>query len=189
MKLIAIAGNATAGKDTLCRIIMEELEELGQRCKRSAFADTLKDELDGFLKESTGISAWTDDPAQKKWIRPVLAFWGTEFRRGHDPEYWIKKVESGLDPSAVNIVTDLRFKNELSWAKGHGATVVFLHRQVKNGVLVPPANEYERDQNGFLEESADLVATWQTYKDGPEGDSHRRSFVRRNILPLLTLEG
>lgn len=51
--------------------------------------------------------------------RQIMQWWGTEYRRTHDPEYWISMLESRIqqlistgEQSRI-VVTDVRFENEV----------------------------------------------------------------------------
>lgn len=66
------------------------------------------------LKSSTPpSSAWVKTPG----VRAVLQFWGTEIRRGQDPDYWTKAMIRELAPTLADghpvLITDCRFPNEL----------------------------------------------------------------------------
>lgn len=65
-------------------------------------------------------------------VRRILQWWGTEYRRAQDPDYWTKawgrKVE-GLDLARLHVlVDDVRFMNELQVIKEHGGLVVKVER-------------------------------------------------------------
>ncbi len=65
-------------------------------------------------------------------VRRILQWWGTEYRRAQDPDYWTKawgrKVE-GLDLAKMHVlVDDVRFINELQVIKEHGGLVVKIER-------------------------------------------------------------
>jgi len=65
-------------------------------------------------------------------VRRILQWWGTEYRRDQDPEYWTKawarKVES-YDLTRVHIlVDDIRFMNELEILKAEGGLIVRIIR-------------------------------------------------------------
>jgi hypothetical protein len=57
--------------------------------------------------------------------RKILQWWGTEFRRKQDPDYWIKKAaewyEYAAPARAVN--TSVRFNNEAAWIRNYGGAV------------------------------------------------------------------
>ena len=192
-KIIAIAGNATCGKDTLFRALKHELEShepwylTDGRVERIAFADALKEEVDDFLKKTIGISAWTTNPDEKKLIRKFLIFWGTEFRRGQDDMHWVNlSAEKMCDPNTIYIVTDLRYENEYDWIKEQEGTVIYLDRYInEEGTLVAPANHYEAENNKFLKANADLHLAWPTYDE--DDIQAQRAFVRKHASPYLHL--
>lgn len=138
MKLfvIGIAGKAKAGKTTLANAIREHLVFCPYDfiiCTVLSLADPLKDEC---ALATQLPRAWFDDPTYKETLRPLMQWWGTEFRRnpflGGQPSYWIDqtrnhikyveneaqriKISEGSDahvPAAVVvIVPDVRFPDE-----------------------------------------------------------------------------
>lgn len=192
-KIIAIAGNATCGKDTLFRALKHELEAEvpwylnDGHVKRIAFADALKEEVDDFLKKTIGISAWTSNPDEKKLIRKFLIFWGTEFRREQDDMHWVNiSAKKMSDPNAIYIITDLRYENEYHWIKKQEGTVIYLDRYINDGgTLVSPANHYEAENNKFLKAHADLQLAWPTYHE--DDIEAQRAFVRQHASPHFHL--
>lgn len=65
-------------------------------------------------------------------VRRILQWWGTEYRRAQDPDYWTKawadKIKS-YDLEQVHIlVDDVRFMNELKMLLGLGAMIVKIER-------------------------------------------------------------
>ena len=150
-KIIGISGNARSGKDTLGRNMVSILSDSGIKAKTFSFAHELKKSVDGFLIEQLGISAFTEDSDEKKIIRPFLVNWGTEIMRKKDSEHWIKSIEKKLSEDCVNIITDVRFENELDWVKEKDGLSVFLSREG-----ISPANSYEEENNKLLSENVDL---------------------------------
>tara|TARA_R110000796_G_scaffold164018_3_gene280959 strand:+ start:949 stop:1548 length:600 start_codon:yes stop_codon:yes gene_type:complete len=150
-KIIGISGNARSGKDTLGRNMVSILSDSGIKAKTFSFAHELKKSVDGFLLEQLGISAFTEDSDEKKIIRPFLVNWGTEIMRKKDSEHWIKSIEKKLSEDCVNIITDVRFENELDWVKEKDGLSVFLSRKG-----IAPANSYEEENNKLLSENVDL---------------------------------
>lgn len=65
--------------------------------------------------------------------RDILQWWGTEYRREQDPDYWVKrardfyreKLAAGA-PGLVNC--SVRFLNEAQWIHSEGGAVVRVHR-------------------------------------------------------------
>lgn len=57
--------------------------------------------------------------------RALLQFWGTEFRRNVNPDYWVTKVAKRLEKEKpeVALITDMRFPNEMEFIKKYGETV------------------------------------------------------------------
>jgi len=51
--------------------------------------------------------------------RLLLQWWGTEYRRAQDANYWVKRLDETLkaEKPRIALVTDLRFPNEVSWVK------------------------------------------------------------------------
>ena len=65
-------------------------------------------------------------------VRRILQWWGTEYRRAADPDYWTKAWErkvAGYNLQKVHIlVDDVRFVNELQTLKNLGARIVKIER-------------------------------------------------------------
>jgi len=161
-KIIGISGNARSGKDTLCQIIGDLLRADGFESKRLAFADEVKAELNDLCMNTLGISAFTDDTEQKNIIRPLLVFWGTEFRGAMNQTVWLDKVtEQMTDPEIVYVVSDVRFTYEADALRNMGAHMIHLER-LEDGKMIPPANEYERKNNKIISKQCDQTITWET---------------------------
>lgn len=183
-KIIAIAGNARSGKDTLGRYISEILNNHEISTSLNSFAKALKLEVDPLLKNSLGISAFTEDSNEKKLIRDFLVFWGSDFRRRLDENVWINELEKAYDKKSVLIITDLRFENELKWVRQNNGIVLFISRINDNGEMIEPANSYEEINNKILLESCDNSLTWLTTKD----ESLLKNLSHEIISPLLNKE-
>jgi hypothetical protein len=159
-KIISISGNARSGKDTLGNNFIDILRDSGIKAVKVSFADELKKSVDQFLIEKTGISAFTEDDDEKKIIRPFLVCWGTDVIRKIDNNTWINKLEENLDLDAVNIITDLRFSNELDWVKRNDGLSVLIEREG-----IEPANKYEEDNNSILKNEVDVNFTFGNFED------------------------
>ena len=76
------------------------------------------------IQDKEGMTAVT--------VRRVLQWWGTEYRRAQDPDYWTKawsrKIEQfDLEQTHV-LIDDVRFVNELNTIKVHGGLIVKIER-------------------------------------------------------------
>jgi hypothetical protein len=71
---------------------------------------------------------WID--RNKLTLRPFLQFYGTEYRRGQDDQYWLKqwvlKAKSAISVGAKVVVDDARFINEISTIRDIGGESVRL---------------------------------------------------------------
>ncbi len=126
--IIGVSGFARSGKDTFVKIAKKILKENGYTTQQKAFANELKNDIDDWLKEKYGISAWTDDAEEKKIIRPFLVAHGCGKRFQTKGKCWIDKVdekikfEMGVYGHAyinhlkhVIFISDVRFPNEADW--------------------------------------------------------------------------
>jgi dephospho-CoA kinase len=160
--IIGLTGLARCGKDTFCKYARDYLKNKGYESQRLAFADELKKDIDDFLIEKLGISAFTEVTSEKEIIRPMLTTWGTEVMRKQDDLHWVKKVETSIvenqKNNIVSIVTDIRFPNEIEYIHKIGGKVVHL-TLVGN----EPANDYEREYDPQLKNIADCFVMWRKY--------------------------
>lgn len=150
-KIIGISGSARSGKDTLGNNMVKILSDYGIKARTVSFANELKESVNKFLIEQTGISAFTEVEEEKKLIRPFLVCWGTEVMRSIDDNIWINNLKNNIHDDCVNIITDVRFENELNWIKENNGLSVFLNRQDNK-----PANALEEKNNETLSKGVDL---------------------------------
>jgi hypothetical protein len=167
IKLIGVGGYARAGKDTFVKIASKILRANGYATYKVAFADGLKNDLDPWVKEKYGISAWTDNNEEKALIRPLLVAHGCGKRNQTGGTYWIHKIDQKLtedvanlnvslkdNPSAINkvayFVSDVRFQNEAEWVHSWGGWVVHLKKysikalkEPTPGIYVSQGREYD----------------------------------------------
>lgn len=148
--VIGFGYKARRGKDTACQAI---INARGRHVviRRYAFADALRQEveqalLDRWLQEGPSgpydeqeamrlLCRWagvaydsnaacdSTYPAGKQ--RALLQWWGTEYRRTQDPDYWVKQTAERIrceDPE-VALMGDVRFFNEFEFVKANGCAV------------------------------------------------------------------
>ncbi len=124
-----------------------------------------------------------DSPGQTAvTVRRILQWWGTEYRRSEDPDYWTKawgrKVsEYDVDKMYV-LVDDVRFINELSVIKEHGGLIVKIERPGFDGA-----------NNHASETSLDDYAAWdgKILNDGTLEEFKKKAevLVARVANPIL----
>ena len=133
MKIIGVAGKKRSGKDTL----FEVLHSFDKHVYRRAFADALKEEVASIL----GVSvAFMEE--HKDQFRLGLQWYGTDFRRkmpviGYD-DYWLRAMDKWIHrferqlcqtkDSAVLVIPDVRFPNEVDYIHAKGGLVVKIER-------------------------------------------------------------
>jgi uridine kinase len=129
MLLIAISGAARAGKDTLAKTI----QALVPNTITLAFAQAVKEEADPISKARWGISAFTQNPEEKKIIRQLLIDIG-HGKRQADPFIWINKLSAKIDenlPHRNIIITDCRYENESKMIHAKGGIVIMVKRDTQ----------------------------------------------------------
>ncbi len=94
------------------------------RALRSCSAWQLFIEEHRDIQDRPGLSAVT--------VRRILQWWGTEYRRAQDPDYWTRAwghlVEQLDLTQTLVLVDDVRFMNELNVVRAHGGLIVKIER-------------------------------------------------------------
>ena len=102
-------------------------------------------------------------------VRRILQWWGTEYRRSQNPDYWTQAWEKKInqyDPDRIHIlIDDVRFINELNTIKGQGGLIVKIERPGFDGA-----------NNHASETSLDDYQEWDEVilNDGTLEDFHRK---------------
>lgn len=60
----------------------------------------------------------------------LLQWWGTDFRRGIDPDYWVKATMRRIQERGCckAVICDVRFLNEAKYIKAHGGIICKIER-------------------------------------------------------------
>lgn len=150
-KVIGLCGVARCGKDSFANFLKESKQNYF--CK-SSFAFELKKDLDSFLTDKLGISAFTEDNVEKEIIRPLLICWGTDvIREKVNKNQWIDKIEKKVlenyNKGLITIIPDVRFSNEVEWIKQNGFSI-YIHQE---GCL----------PNGYIEQETIALKTQTDY--------------------------
>ena len=135
-KIIILSGKQYSGKDTVAKILLENLTNF----KRIGLGDAIKIEY----SEKTGIP-FEEIKKNKHLYRQDLINLGNK-RRSEDKDYWIKKVIS-LDGNII--VPDVRVKRELEFFKAENAYTIRVEasREIrsKRGQLIGETDVTEVD--------------------------------------------
>lgn len=67
--------------------------------------------------------------------RQMMQWWGTEYRRREDPDYWVKSMKKKIDSYMRDgerrfVITDVRFANEAAFVRSIGGEIWQLARPV-----------------------------------------------------------
>ena len=142
-KIIILSGKQYSGKDTVAKILLENLTNF----KRIGLGDAIKIEY----SEKTGIT-FEEIEKNKHLYRQDLIDLGNK-RRSEDKDYWIKKV---ISLAGNIIVPDVRVKRELEFFKEANAITIRVEAsretRSKRGQLV--------GENDVTEVDLDLITNW-----------------------------
>lgn len=162
--LIGLRGPKRVGKDHTAQIIHNQLFPNKYLFGKLAFAKALKEEV----SKALGVPIEELDGPNKEVYRPILQWWGTEFRRNlFGPDYWINRWKEGLRrlelsafgaaAPAVIVVPDVRFRNEADAVKELGGKVVKI---VASGYpLTPDQHPSEVEMDSYTDYDAVLDNT------------------------------
>jgi hypothetical protein len=97
----------------------------------------------------------------------LLQWWGTEFRRAQDPDYWTKKLFQSI-PSNLDLalITDVRFPNELDGIKQRGGYNINVQRLTEYGT---PYYADDRPVDHPSETALDYWHYWDFRITNPHG--------------------
>lgn len=72
--------------------------------------------------------------------RTLLQWWGTDYRRAVDPDYWINKLAERLakDKPEIALITDMRFPNEMAFVQEYGDAIKVERRNPDGTLYVAP---------------------------------------------------
>jgi len=135
-KFVLIGASRRVGKDSLAQLLERELRNRNVIVQTQSFANQLRHECaHAFnMPGNPRLDFWTQNEHLKEdVVRPILIAWG-QARRYQNENYWVDRLlatcDAGPIPSAVTIVSDWRFPNELTRIRdaGHAITAIHLTR-------------------------------------------------------------
>ena len=164
--IIGISGKKRSGKDTVYQLIRKDIAYRGNVfIARAAFGDDIKEEV----AKATGKSL-AHIEENKERFRPILQWWGADFRRHYEGEnYWLDRMQrmmSSIRDPEVLVITDVRYPNEANLVKSFGGIMIRVKRET--GLEDPHSSEnlldyyedfdYWLNNDGTLENLENQVA-------------------------------
>ncbi len=164
--LIGLAGKFGAGKDAVGDVLVERFG-----FRKLSFAEPLRQECAFLLQPHNRL--WPDEmpldlqhdlafqeirPTQI-WDKPthpvvrrLLQWYGTNFRRAQDPDYWIKQMAKSIEliKHTDVVITDARFPNEAALVKQYGS-LWLVHR---------PSQQLTEHHSHISEAFVDQYTAW-----------------------------
>lgn len=192
---VGIAGYKRSGKDTVAKILIEELENVNVHAIRRALADALKEECASMMSREINRAAelYADKydfevPSKEEFFtrmnsdeyketyRLLMQFWGTEWARQHiRDDYWLRAVEDYIESMDANvaIIPDVRFPNEVTFCHEHGGIVVNVVRPgaTTSGHSSENALDGCNEFNAMLDNSSDI--------------DYLRQQIKENVVPII----
>lgn len=136
---VGFTGYAGAGKDFVADAVELAIHR-NVAVEKVPWARGVREEIEeavlGYADGEGGIlDRLYQKPTDTEMIRPLLQWWGTDFRREQDPDYWVKwglKAASESDAHVI-LFTDTRFPNEVEAIQRAGGFVVNVcaHKSVR----------------------------------------------------------
>ena len=161
--MIGIGGLARAGKDTLADCMAKIIEEeYNTKVKVYSFANAIKSQINDFLVESYGISAFSQNTEEKQIIRDLLVCHGETMKKIHGKTIWAEIVIDEInqdDKSVFPIIPDVRFDFEVASVQQEEGVVLHIAKQGNK-----PPNKIEATNDPLVQKSSDLCHTWPTYE-------------------------
>jgi hypothetical protein len=124
--IIGVSGKKRSGKDTVYRLI-DGITGNEIRTVRAAFGDEIKQEI----ADAMSVTVESID-ADKERFRPLLQWWGSEFRRGYcGGDYWLNKMKLATTSFYARdwlVITDIRFPNEADMVRELAGVLIRVDR-------------------------------------------------------------
>lgn len=181
--IIGVSGVARSGKDTFFNLLKTNLK--GKKygvCKRFAFADEIKKELNKITIPNFGIDCTKVPNKDKEKVRPLMVAYGTHLARSINSNHWINRikphVESHYKSGGICVITDVRYPNEQEFIKDNfeHSFNVHIHR-----FGFDPINKEEESNAPLLQQKSDYQISWKTFNNVNEGDALVQGFINEKL--------
>lgn len=181
--IIGISGVARSGKDTFFKILKRSLSIEYGECKRFAFADEIKKELNDITLKNFNIDCFNLSDSNKEIVRPLMVAYGTNLARAINSNHWINRIESSVTKhyksGGVAVITDVRYPNEQSFIKKNFKHSFNIHI---NRFGFNPANKEEEINTPILKHGCDYEISWKTFDSSDsEGEPFVQGFINEKL--------
>lgn len=146
VRKIGLAGKSGSGKDVVADFICEQFGYT-----KMAVADAIREEAEDFIKTvfaDTGLpesfSVVVDAFVRAVWdkptapeIRVLLQWWGTEYRRRIDEDYWVKRLSQRMAKYDLLVISDVRVPVEMVTIREAGGEIWLVERPGIESVGIP----------------------------------------------------
>jgi hypothetical protein len=179
--IIGFGYKAKSGKDTAANAILSAYP--GIDIRHYSFGRALKQEITDMCRRvgsmETLFNAWrermpdwvvldpdpdmTDPDCPYGKQRTFLQWYGTEYRRAQDHDYWVKRVlpQIKVDRPQVALITDVRFPNEGDGIHSIGGKLVKVTRL---GYIDPKAGSIHASESAM-----DVYTGWDYFIEAESG--------------------
>ncbi len=163
-KLIVISGKQYSGKDTVAKLLLEELKSF----KRIGIGDAIK----LMFGKQNGLTYKEIDGNKGKYRTGLIELgdWG----RRQDPDFWLNEI---LKMEEDIIVPDMRLEHELDVFKANGAYMLRVEASIEarrvRGIIT--------NENDLTEIALDNYEGWNYKID----NSFDYETLQQNIKPLI----
>lgn len=183
MLLIGFGHKARQGKNTAAIVMLNEAA-VDCRARLYAYADALRAEAKAAIREAGGLAelikrgykfrhiASGPDGLRDvyepfpSWViaeegkpRTLLQWWGTDYRRAQDTNYWVDRLMETLKRESPDmaLITDVRFPNEVEALHAAGGYVVKVIKTTPPDIKVP-AHPSENELDGCTDWDFEIKA-------------------------------
>lgn len=121
------------------------------------FLEDAKTIYEFILPDLNDETFFIDGYSRTEGVRRALQFLGTDVRRKHDNDYWVKRFHETLQGEGFVFVTDVRFANEADSIKEHGGKILRLEPPVEvvnQRTIERDGVQYSNDAHEHVSETA-----------------------------------
>ncbi len=136
MLVVGICGDKQHGKDTVAQGLVSLAQEYGVKSIQQAMANPLKEEIAECFAPRMNVTKWelvrqmNTTGTKERW-RLLMQWWGTEYRRADNKDYWVDRMRAWLDmhnPYRFVTISDIRFQNEISLVQHFNGYLIRVNR-------------------------------------------------------------